>query len=386
MKTRQLDQLASFTSGGTPSRSDPENFKGEIPWITGADIGDRFRITPRSFITEGAVAKSAVNVVPPGTLLLVTRTSVGKVTIADRTLGFSQDITALRHDPTQVDGTYLALFLQSVAHQLSSAARGATIKGVQRRDVAEIVVPLPTLPEQRRIAAILDQADDLRTKRRRSLTLLDQLADSLFIDMFADELEKKTTLRSKLENVVRDGTSVTYGIVQAGPEIEGGIPYIRTGDLVGGQIREERLRHTSEEIARKFPRSRVSENEIVMSIRATVGTTALVQRSLEGANLTQGTARIAPGENIVPRFLLAYLRSEQAQRWIAAQVKGATFREITLTRLRELPICIPDLGRQNQFSDLVIQVEKMKVQTRVALSATDELFASLQHRAFAGEL
>jgi len=248
-------------------------------------------------------------------------------------------------------------------------------------------IPVPPLEEQRRIAAILDQAETLRTQRHQALAHLDTLTQSLFLDMFGDPQANPMSWPTReLQEVVKPGAIVTYGIVQAGDELPGGVPYIRTGDLVNGSIRLTELRHTDPELAAKFSRSRVETNEIVMSIRATVGTTALVPAELDGANLTQGTARIAPGEDMHFNYLLYFLRSDSTQHWIDRQVKGATFREITLGRLRELPVLVPPLSLQQTFATRIQAIEALKATHRTALAELDALFASLQQRAFAGEL
>jgi type I restriction enzyme S subunit len=123
-----------------------------------------------------------------------------------------------------------------------------------------------------------------------------------------------------------------------------------------------------------------------MSIRATVGTVAITPEGLEGANLTQGTARIAPGPNLTSEYLLEFLRAEATQRWIWRNVKGATFKEITLERLRTLPVAIPPLSIQRSFSNRVAAVERLKELHLKHLAELDALFASLQQRAFKGEL
>lgn len=251
----------------------------------------------------------------------------------------------------------------------------------------EIRIPFPPFEEQKRIAAILDAANELRTKRRESLAQLDTLLQSTFLDLFGDPVTNPKEWEEKLlSEVVRPGTIVTYGIVQAGDEFSGGVPYIRTGDIVDGEIVEDGLRHTNPAIASKFERSRVDTGDVVMSIRATVGTTAVVPPSLDGANLTQGTARIAPGPDALLPFLLHYLRSHGAQRWIQRQVKGATFKEITLGRLRELPVLLPPIGIQKKFGEIVAQIEERRLLERNQLDELDHLFASLQSRAFRGEL
>ena len=107
---------------------------------------------------------------------------------------------------------------------------------------------------------------------------------------------------------------------------------------------------------------------------------------LSGANLTQGTARIAPGADVHFQYLLYFLRSDATQQWIERQVKGATFREITLGRLRELPVLVPPLLLQQTFATRIASIEALKTTHRRALAALDALFASLQQRAFSGEL
>ena len=304
---------------------------------------------------------------------------------SNRQLGSGEWIV-LRHK--QVDPNYLRhLLLADTFHSQfmnTVAGVGGSLMRARPAQAAAIRIPLPPLPEQRRIASILDQADNLRTKRRSALSELDAMPDEILDCELrnADSLPRKV----ELQELVKSGTSVTYGIVQAGVEVEGGVRYIRTGDIVDGEIRIANLRRTSPEIANKFPRSRVSEGDIVMSIRATVGTTALIDAALDGANLTQGTARISPGHEVTSDFLLAYLRSPSAQQWISAQVKGATFREITLGRLRELPVTVVSSDSQRRVSQSLQSLARLKALQKTHLTKLDELFASLQHRAFRGEL
>jgi type I restriction enzyme S subunit len=102
--------------------------------------------------------------------------------------------------------------------------------------------------------------------------------------------------------------------------------------------------------------------------------------------LTQGTGKISPGKKTDRLYLLNFLRTSGTQHWISRQIKGATFREITLTRLRELPVALPPVSLQREFARRVTAVEALKTAQRASLAELDALFASLQHRAFRGEL
>jgi type I restriction enzyme, S subunit len=295
------------------------------------------------------------------------------------------NLLALRPKKQVLDARYACRamsnpnFRASLQQFVNKAVNQASISTT---NLKSLEIPLPPLDEQQRIAAILDKADALRRKRKRAIDLLNSLTQSIFLEMFGQRRDSV----SELKDVVKEGTIVTYGIVQAGPEYPGGVPYIRTGDLIDGSMKLDGLRRTDPMIAARFSRSRVEAGDIVMSIRATVGTTAVVPKELEGANLTQGTARIAPGASVQCNYLVEYLRAEKTQRWIAAQVKGATFLEITLGRLRELPVAVPPMDLQKKFSDTVERLQGSRKNCSEQATLANCLFTSLQSRAFLGQL
>lgn len=280
----------------------------------------------------------------------------------------------------EVNPKYLYFFLLKL--ELPNAGYSRHFKFLK-----EISIPLPPLEEQKRIAEVLDKADRLRQKDRQLLAKYDQLLQSVFLDMFGDPVKNEKGWEVKmLKEVVHQDKIITYGIVQAGPHVDEGVPYIKTGDIKKGKINTIGLSRTSLAIAKDYKRSEVQEGDIVMSIRATVGTLALVPYELNGANLTQGTARISSGPSINNYYLFNYLLSESVQRWIQNQVKGATFREITLGRLRELPVVIPPKDFQSKFERIFVTIEKQKELVQESISKTDLLFQSLLQKAFKGEL
>jgi type I restriction enzyme, S subunit len=381
-----LKELGTIHTGSTPKTNDESLFGGDVPFVTPGDLDavSPIQSTPRT-LTEAGV--KTADLLPAESVLVCCIGSLGKIGFAGRPVVTNQQINAVVFNPAKVHARYGFFACRMLKPQLELMAPATTVPIVNKSRFSELRIPVPPLEEQRRIAAILDQAETLRTQRRQALAHLDTLTQSLFLDMFGDPVANPNGWPTReLQEVVKPGAIVTYGIVQAGDEFPGGIPYIRTGDLVNGSIRLTELRHTDPELAAKFSRSRVEVNEIVMSIRATVGTTALVPAELDGANLTQGTARIAPGEDMHFYYLLYFLRSGPTQHWIDRQVKGATFREITLGRLRELPVLVPPLPLQQTFATRIQAIEALKATHRTALAQLDALFASLQQRAFAGEL
>jgi len=381
-----LSSVARIVSGGTPKTGESSFWNGNVPWVTPKDLSglDSVEIhsTPR-LITEAGLRNSSAELLPENSVLFSSRAPIGLLAINTTPMATNQGFKSFVPDPERLDSRYLFRWLEVNRTKLQNMGVGATFKEVSKAIVSRLVIPLPSLEEQRRIAAILDKTDELRTKRRRALAELDALTQSVFHSMFGDVMTEQSI---PLRDAVAPGTIVTYGIVQAGDEYPSGVPYVRTGDIRNGRIEHAGLRRTDPAIAAKFARSRIATGDIVMSIRATVGTVALTPRELDGANLTQGTARIAPGPETDASYLLEYLRSPKIQQWIQKQVKGATFKEITLDRLRQLPVSIPSRADQLSFGHTVRAVEKLKGQHRAQLGEMDTLFASLQYRAFTGEL
>jgi len=157
----------------------------------------------------------------------------------------------------------------------------------------------------------------------------------------------------ELKKIIQHGTSITYGIVQTGEHIKNGIPCIRTSDMKKDIFPKNGYIKTSPEIDVKFKRSKVYENDIVVAIRATVGKAIMVPDYLNGANLTQGTAKISPNEMMHNQFVLDAINSESSQQRFHAIMKGATFKEITLEMLRNFIITCPPLEEQKDISKYI---------------------------------
>lgn len=156
----------------------------------------------------------------------------------------------------------------------------------------------------------------------------------------------------RLKQVVNPSRPITYGIVQAGENVPNGIPYIRPADMAdeSGVKTEDALLRTSQEIASAYRRSSISAGDIVCSIGPSFGKLMMVPLSLEGANLTQGTARVAVANEHVPRFIFWVLRSvESYQQW-ESSVGGATFRALNLGPLAETFLCVPSWAEQTQIA------------------------------------
>lgn len=133
---------------------------------------------------------------------------------------------------------------------------------------------------------------------------------------------------------------IVYGIVQAGPHVANGIPYIKSSN-VGREINIDSLQRTDKEIHEKYKRSSVKPGDIVFSLRGNIGETSKVPNAIPVANLTQGTARIS----VRSKHSSDYIRYQLANRYVLNRInvvsKGSTFKEISLEELRKLKLPLP---------------------------------------------
>ena len=148
-----------FVNGGTPSTNNTEFWSGTIPWITGADILQQKVAVIRRHITQEAVHNSSTNIVPKGSLLVVSRTGVGKLALSPCDIAISQDFTGVIPNKNKILSEYLSRYLDFCPHILVQQNQGTSIKGILRETLAVVSIPIPPLPEQIAIASVLSDMD-----------------------------------------------------------------------------------------------------------------------------------------------------------------------------------------------------------------------------------
>jgi type I restriction enzyme M protein len=145
------DLCEKILGGGTPSTKVPQYWKGEIPWISSADIAGLHQITPRRYITVEAIQDSSTNQIPSGSVLVVTRVGLGKVALTDFSVCISQDIQGLVLKKDRVLPRYLLYVISDIVQQFKKVSRGSTIQGVTKQQLKKLKIPLPPLEIQQKI-------------------------------------------------------------------------------------------------------------------------------------------------------------------------------------------------------------------------------------------
>lgn len=257
---------------------------------------------------------------------------------------------------------FLLRWLRFKRPYLESLGNGATFKEVSKSVVSRVKIELPPLLEQCRIAAILDQADDLRAQRRAVLERFGELESSIFLSMFGSVRDPRSPVGTIREYVEANSGKSSKDVasqeqtpfpIYGGNGINGWAirPLYESPVLIFGRV--------GQQCGNVFLTNRpcwVTDNAIVVQV-------------------TDHTV-------LHPLFVLhAFARSDFARR-----VKHLDLPFINQSMILDAPIVIPPIGAQEKFVQRVTAIGQLANQNRNSLSHLDALFASLQHRAFRGEL
>lgn len=386
MKMVPLGDVAEFASGGTPDRKNESFYQGEIPWITGADIDDEGHVRTRHHITEQAVQKSATKITRKNSLLLVTRTSVGKTLIPPHPVSFSQDLTAI-NPCDNLDLKYLSRFLQSRSQYFEQHSRGATIKGVTRQVVENLRIPLPPLDEQRRIAAILDKADAIRQKRRQATTHLDTLTQSIFYRMFLTHQEWETCPLGTIADV---DSGITKGR-KAKDVTLSQTPYLAVSNVQDGYLDLTNVKHIAATAA-EIKRFKLLPGDLLLTEGGDpdkLGRGSVWNGEIAGCIHQNHIFRVRLNQTspVTSFFFSQYLRTHEAKQYFLKSAKQTTgIASINKTQLSKFPVPLVPKEDQTRFAKYSLAISRRRDTSMKSLSTAESLFASLQSRAFRGEL
>ena len=366
-----------------------------VPVIRGSNLGqDGFIDHGFVYVSEEKARALQQNQARPGDITFTQRGTIGQVAIIPTSARYeryvlSQSQMRLTPDRSRVDPRFLVHYFRSPA-VLSYLQHNTLATGVPHINLTilrRVPVPLPPLPEQRRIADILDKADSIRRKRKEAIALTEELLRSSFLEMFGDPVTNPKGWTSKpLQDLIDQDRGISYGVVQRGPEIENGVPVVRISNFGGNRFDGRDVVCTSHEISNAYRRTILRGGELVVSIRGTVGRVAVVPATASGWNVSREVAVIPLLPNVSRSLVHRALLSEPLQRFILGNVKGIAQSGINLADLRLAPIPTPDSSTLARFEGLVARTTDLEARLKEGAQDADVLFDSLVQRAFRGEL
>ena len=319
------------------------------------------------------------------------RPYLNKVVVADDDGVATTELVPLRCDESKVLPTYLAHFLRSAAFLAfaTNVVAGAKMPRMVMSEFWSYPVPLPPLEEQHRIAAILDQAETLRTQRRTALALQGSLTQSLFLDMFGDPVANpKGWPTSPLADASNEIQIGPFGsLLHQEDYVPDGIPLINPMHIKDGKIAPGLDQGITQQKYDELPIYQLKAGDLVMGRRGEMGRCAIVTAEHGPLMCGTGSLYIRPNATTATAtYLFHVLTSVSMKAKLEEFSLGATMPNLNKGIVAGLRVSLPPLPLQQTFATRIAAIEALKATHRRALAALDALFASLQQRAFAGGL
>jgi type I restriction enzyme S subunit len=336
------------------------------------------------FIDESTHQALKRSQIQPGDILVSIAGTIGRSGVVPEDsppLNCNQAVAIVRTNGG-VFRPYLRNWLESpdAQRRMIGATVTGTISNLSLTQVGNLMIPVPSLPEQRRIAEVLDRADALRAKRRVALVQLDTLTQSIFLDLLREAGQSVATVS------IEDGMDAIIDYRGKSPtKTAVGVPLVTARVVKGGELLEPNEFIAEEDYDSWMRRGIPNPGDVLFTTEAPLGEVA----QLDGRKvaLAQRLLVLRGKPSLLNNtFLKHALTAQEVKRQIDARATGSTVRGIRQRELRKVMIPVPPLPVQRDFARRVAAVEKLKAAHRVSLAELNALFAMLQDRAFRGEL
>lgn len=447
-ESKKLHQITDLTSGtGFPEKFQCKKnlnypfFKvGNLREVSSREL----LVTSGNTVDESIIKEIKARIIPANSIIfakigmairLNRRRIVGVPCCIDNNL-----IAVLPNDA--INNKFLLRFLETI--DFMPFTQATTVPSLRIDNIKNIEIPIPPLPEQQRIVAklekLLARVDACKERLEKIPSLLKRFRQSVLAAACSGKLTEEWRERhpevegadriinslkelhrqagsnlggkaaeptegvhnltkdcipetwtiSELKWLCETNKPITYGILKPGPDIKDGIPYIRVVDFPNDIIINENIRRTSPDIAFNYRRSMLQSDDILLSIRGTVGRVCRVPSWLDKANITQDTARIAIRDSIMSKYIEIYLRCPSCQKRFEKATKGVAIRGINIGDVRALQVCLPPLPEQHEIvrrvEALFVIADQIEMRYNKAKKYIDKLSQSILAKAFRGEL
>lgn len=354
------------------------NFDGAgTPFVKAGEFGERRPIIREWTTKPLKFAKSS------DVLVCVVGATCGKLNLgADCAIGRS--VAAIRPNPSVLNQGFLYAFLQGWTLRLRTGSQGSA-QGVITRDMlARIPIPAPPLAEQERIVKLLDEADTLRKLRAKADHSTAQLLPALFHEMFGRSTFKPIRV-GELTSLVTSGSTPRGGnevYVNEGPY------FIRSQNVQMNRFDLSDAACLPADVHEQMARTKIATGDVLLNITgASIGRVAWVDKLDREANVSQHVCLIRPKSDLLSSvYLSVFISLPTTQRFIFQIQSGASRQALNHQQVRALEIPLPPMPLQKEFVQRVKEICELEAVQAASRRRTEDLFQSILHKAFNGDI
>ena len=395
-ETVKIGEVFKVTSGGTPNRKQVEYFKnGTIPWVKTGDLKGRYVNTPAEFITLKALNNSSAKIFPKNTVLLAMYgATIGACSILPFEAATNQACGALLPSDT-CDSTYLYYYLRSIKGKLIKKGVGGAQPNISGTIIKGTKIPLPPLATQQKIAALLNAADAHRQKTKVLLTKYEELAQSIFLEMFGDPVMNfkgwDVCKMVELSTLIGSGSTPKGG---SQVYVNKGILFLRSQNVWRNRLDLDDAAFIDAQTHKGLRKSSLKYGDILMTktVRvntenSSLGRAAMYLGEDDKANVNGHVYLIRPKPEVNKEFILFILTTREYRDYIRRVcVGGIDKRQLNKEHLEEFPIICPPFELQELFVQRLKSIKNQMISLKESRVNSENLFNSLLQKAFKGEL
>lgn len=382
-KYKRIGDVCSVIGGATPKTEIKEFWGGSHYWITPADLnGNKYQgATPRT-ITDVAVQKTNLQLLPVGTVLLSSRAPIGKVAITTEAMYCNQGFKNIVCSGI-LNNEFVYWYLYFSKDYLNSLGTGATFKEISKKTTENIMIPVPPLQEQERIVAELDLLTEIIDKQKQQLKELDTLAQSIFYDMFGNpvENEKGWELKSLGDISVKIANGYNAKLEEGTYKTEG-VMYFRCQNVWRNRFDYSDLVYIDEQTNAMMKSSSLKKNDFVITKigrlfteNSSLGRVSLYEGEDDKANISGNLCFVRLKEGVCHKFILYILISEHFRDYVRNTTTGGIDkRALNCKQVASYNVILPPLELQKVFSEKVKAIESQKQSINRSIAESQKLF------------
>lgn len=375
---KKLGEVCEVVTGTTPKTNIPEYWGKGHYWVTPAELNDTTVYIDKTErqITDEALSKTKLRLLPVGTVLLSSRAPIGKVAIANAEMycnqGFKNCICS-----EAIYNKYLFYFLRLKKDYLNGLGRGATFKEISKSIVESIKIPLPPKSTQLAIVSELDKINELIRLKKEQLKDFDNLAQSLFYEMFGDPVENEKGWKvKKLGDICAD---ITDGDHMPPPKSEFGIPFITISDIDKDTrcLNFENTFYVPEDYYNNLKENRKPQKgDLLYTVTGSYGIPVIVKTDKKFC-FQRHIALLRPNKEILSTIFLCYWVLSDGVKFMADKVAtGIAQKTVGLNSIRKFSCILPPLSLQRLFAQRIEQIEREKSEVQKSIQDLETLLAS----------
>ncbi|PSB40017.1 hypothetical protein C7B69_00565 [filamentous cyanobacterium Phorm 46] len=394
-KLKILGEIAEVQSGGTPLTSRNEYWFGDIPWYSSGELNETFTKTPKQLITPKGLEESNAKLFPKGSLLIgMYDTAALKMSILDRDAAFNQAIAGVKPNEN-IDLKFILFAINSRRVEILNLRRGVRQKNLSLAKIKNIALPIPPLPEQKRIVAILDEAfegiDRAIANTEKNLANSRELFESYRNSLLTQDNEQweETTLGAEID-LMTGFPFKSNGYTDSDQSIR----LLRGDNIVQGALRWDDVKKWPESEISEYLIYQLKEDDVVLAMDRPWVKAGLKHAMISSDDLpcllVQRTACLRGNKNINNRFLMYLIGSHSFTQHILSNQTGIGVPHISGKQIQSFKFLKPSLSEQNFISnnldELRSKSQRLETIYRQKISALNELKQSILQKAFTGEL